>query len=94
MIRSLVVVILAHTVENGIIGLKANFIRRQTVYLKKLFCSLNFFAVFLWTHSKEEVRSSMKHPGTYDQPKEAVTWLKNFKSLNSEHLSQVHVHVL
>ena len=45
--------------------------------------------VFSWTHSKEEVRSSTKHPGTYDQPKEAVTWLKNFRSLNSNYLSQV-----
>ena len=61
--------------------------QRLSVYLR---------AVFAWTHSGKELRPSNKRPGLYDQPDEAIAWLKNFKAANASfvstmRLSQEHV---
>ena len=45
--------------------------------------------VYSWTHSRIELRPSTKHPGCYDQPVEATTWLKNFRAANTQFLSKV-----
>lgn len=53
---------------------------------------LSLSPVFSWTHSAEELRPSSNHPGTYDQPEAAISWLKAFRSLNSHFTSQVHTY--
>ncbi|XP_064390617.1 small ribosomal subunit protein mS29-like isoform X2 [Halichondria panicea] len=45
--------------------------------------------VFDWTHSCHELRPSPHNPNTYDQPQESVQWLKNFRTTNSQLLSQI-----
>ena len=45
-------------------------------------------SVFSWTHKSSTPRPSKKE-GTFDQPQEAVRWLKLLKALNSTHLSEV-----
>jgi small subunit ribosomal protein S29 len=48
-------------------------------------------SVFSWTHSRQELRPSAHHPGTFDQPEAAVTWLKTFRTLNSHLTAQMHI---
>lgn len=72
---------------------------QNSAFMVTLFLTLNVYAmcnlpsfanaVLAWTHSQTELRPSTKHPGYYDLPKEASTWLKNFRSANSQFLSQV-----
>lgn len=45
--------------------------------------------MFKIVHSKQNVLPSPGNPERFDQPDEALTWLKMFQTLNGKHLPQV-----
>ena len=47
--------------------------------------------VFSWTHSSYELRPSTRVPGTYDQPEAACTWLRIFRTHNSNFITEVEL---
>lgn len=51
--------------------------------------TLTTYLVFDWTHSRSELRPSPRTPRMFDQPQDAVQWLKNFRSSNAQFMSEV-----
>jgi small subunit ribosomal protein S29 len=46
-------------------------------------------SVFQWVYSKHKTQHSPHNPQTFDQPHEAVAWLKNFKTVNRPYLANL-----
>ena len=57
------------------------------------FVHVSCSSVFSWTHKSSTPRPSKKED-TYDQPQEAVQWLKLLKALNPTHLSEVRTYAM